>query len=152
MDQQLIEGIELTPLRQFNLEKGNVLHGIKKSEKSFYGLGEVYFSFIKYNAIKAWKKHERMICNFVVPVGKIKFVIYDPRTESSTYNQFFEIILSSENYCRMTLPPGLWYGFRGESSQENMVVNIASIEHDPGEQTMLETDDQKIPYNWGTIN
>ena len=47
---------------------------------------------IKPGAVKGWKKHNLMICNFVVPVGKVKVVIYD-----KPENRFEEILLSTEN-------------------------------------------------------
>jgi len=40
----------------------------------------------------------------------------------------------------------VWMGFQGLSSEKSMLLNIANIEHDPGEVDRLEID--KINYNW----
>jgi dTDP-4-dehydrorhamnose 3,5-epimerase len=85
-----------------------------------------------------------MILNLVVPVGKIKFVLFDDRDESNI--RFQEIIISRDNYCRLTVPPMVWMGFQGLSSEKSMLLNITNIEHDPGEVDRLEID--KINYNW----
>ena len=43
------------------------MHGIKKNDTGYVGFGEVYFSYINPKAVKAWKKHNRMTLNLVVP-------------------------------------------------------------------------------------
>jgi len=132
-----IPDLILTPLKVIELEDGNVLHALKKSDKGFFGFGEVYFSKINYNAIKGWKRHRLMTLNFVVPLGKIKFVVYDDREDSSSQGQFSQIILSIDNYCRLTIPPMLWVAFEG-MDESNMLLNFANIEHDQNEVDRLE--------------
>ncbi len=142
----MIEGLILTPLKQINHPKGDIYHGIKKSDDGFFGFGEAYFSTISKDEIKGWKKHIKMVLNLVVPVGEIEFVIYDDRKNSLTFNQFFSIKLSQKNYNRLTIPVGVWMAFRGISSETNMLLNIASIEHDPTEALVKELNE--ISYDW----
>jgi hypothetical protein len=40
----------------------------------------------------------------------------------------------------------VWMGFQGLSNDGSMLLNIANIEHDPGEADRLEVD--KINYDW----
>ena len=40
--------------------------------------------------------------------------------------------LSRENYQRLTIKPGLWVAFSGIDNI-NMLINVASIEHNPSE-------------------
>ncbi|GIU70068.1 MAG: hypothetical protein KatS3mg002_1304 [Candidatus Woesearchaeota archaeon] len=77
-----IDGVTLTPLKIILGDKGNVMHALKSEEQSYTSFGEAYFSTIFYNEIKGWKKHHQMILNIIVPVGKIKFVIFDDRKDS----------------------------------------------------------------------
>jgi dTDP-4-dehydrorhamnose 3,5-epimerase len=135
-----IEGVLITNLKQIYHEKGDIYHGLKKSELSFEDFGESYFSFINYNEIKAWKRHFKMVCNLVVPIGEVEFVLYDKRENSSSNGKVMRIILGVNNYSRLTIPPGIWYGFRGLSQEKNLLHNIASIEHDPNEQ-------ENVPLN-----
>ena len=37
------------------------------------------------------------------------------------------------NYSRLTVPAGLWLAFKGEDDGMNLILNIASIPHDPSE-------------------
>lgn len=145
MGAELIDGLELNYLKIINHEKGNIFHILKESDNSFKGFGEVYMSSVKRGDIKGWKKHYKMTCNFVVPFGKIKLVIFDDRKDSKTYSQFNEFFLSRENYIRLTIPPGLWYSFQGIKTF-NYLINVANLAHDPNEQTNLEINNFK--YNW----
>jgi len=123
-----------------------VMHAIKKSDAGFNGFGEAYFSNIKYNAVKAWKRHQSMTLNLVVPVGVIKFVIFDDRDNDQIKLQ--EFIVSADNYCRITIPPMVWFGFQGLSEDGAILLNVANIEHDPDEVDRKPT--KQINYNWSS--
>lgn len=144
MDQ--IKGIIVTSLKRIEHEKGDILHGMKKSEATFSGFGEAYFSTVIKDEIKAWKYHKKMVLNLIVPVGAVKFVVKDLKNPNANSNATFEIVLSNDNYCRLTIQPGLWFGFQGIGEGLNMVTNIASIEHDPLE--VERKDIGEIAYDW----
>ena len=142
----MINDVLLTPLDIIETPGGNVMHAMKEIDAGFYGFGEAYFSEVSFNSIKAWKRHKEMTLNLVVPVGKIKFVLFDNREGSN--NQFQEIIISRDNYCRLTVPPMVWVGFKGLSETGSMLLNIANIGHDP-----LEVDRKnikEIEFNWNS--
>ena len=146
MDEQLIDDVLLTPLKIIETTGGKVLHAMKKNEPGFEGFGEAYFSIVEHGAIKAWKRHKHMTLNLVVPVGEIRFVLYDDRAQSSTAFQFFDVTLSLENYMRLTIPPLIWVGFQGLSSNTNMLMNLSDIPHDPLESDRKQLDE--IVYQW----
>jgi dTDP-4-dehydrorhamnose 3,5-epimerase len=141
-----IEGVYLTPLRLIKGESGDVMHALKQHDDSFHGFGEAYFSTVHALAVKGWKKHRKMILNVIVPVGVIKFVLFDDRLGSISYQTFQEIILSLENYQRLTVPPGIWMAFQGLGEYDNILLNIASIPHDPLETDSLPILNELIPY------
>jgi dTDP-4-dehydrorhamnose 3,5-epimerase len=141
-----ISGVYITPLKQIFHPMGNIFHGMKKSDQGYTDFGEAYFSTIISNDIKPWKKHLKMTLNIVVPIGVIKFVIYDGRDTSITNGEFFSTTLSPENYCRLTVPPGVWMAFKGIGGSTNLLLNIADIVHDPDEQITKEID--FFDYNW----
>jgi dTDP-4-dehydrorhamnose 3,5-epimerase len=140
----MIKDVVITHLDVIDTPGGNVLHAMKGSSAGYSGFGEAYFSQVDKGAVKAWKRHKKMILNLVAPVGEIKFVLFDDRDVSNI--QFQEIIISSDNYCRLTVPPMIWMGFQGLSVGESLLLNIANIEHDTNETDRLEID--KINYDW----
>ncbi|WP_408605914.1 dTDP-4-dehydrorhamnose 3,5-epimerase [Leptospira wolbachii] len=133
--------IEVTPLKNIQTAGGNVMHGLRSSDKSFSGFGEAYFSWVDAGAIKAWKRHNKMIMNLIVPVGDVKFVFYDSHSD-----QFLVHVIGESNYSRITVPTGIWFGFQGLGTTKNLVLDIASIEHDPLETDRLDL--TEIKYNW----
>jgi len=141
-----LDGCSLTPLTIISNPKGDVLHALKASEKSFAQFGEAYFSIVLKDDIKGWKKHKEMILNLVVIQGEVKFVLFDDRPKSTTKNQTFEVILSRNNYQRLTVAPGIWVAFQGRSDSVNLLLNIASIEHDPAEA--ITQDLKEVSYVW----
>lgn len=142
-----IHDLLLTPEKQIETPKGDIFHAIKSNSAGYKSFGEAYFSFTYKSEIKAWKKHNDMTLNLVVPVGKLKFVIYDPRKNSPTYGQFDEIILSPDNYQRLTVPPGVWCGFQG-LGKLNMLLNVADMLHDPNESERMEIENDLFKYQW----
>jgi len=146
----LIEGVSINPLKIIPVEHGDVLHALKATDSSFVGFGEAYFSTIEHGSIKGWKYHSKMTLNIVVPVGIIRFVIFDDRPESETRNTFNEIVLGpSSNYVRLTVKPKLWFAFQGLDKGLNLLLNLASIAHDPTEARTLPITNTHIPnYGW----
>lgn len=134
MEQVNIQGVELHPLKHITVLKGDILHALKSTDDGYAGFGEAYFSQIESGAVKGWKRHNRMTLNIIVPLGKIKFVVFDGRENSLTYGKFQEIILSPEdNYQRLTLAPGLWMAFQGMDDKISMLMDIIPEPHDPNE-------------------
>lgn len=141
-----ISGVILTPLKKIDNPLGYILHGMKTSDIGYDGFGEAYLSTVNYEIIKPWKKHLKMTLNLIVPVGNIKFVLYDDRKNSNTNGNFMEISLSLNNYYRLTIPPEIWVAFKGINNSMNLLLNIANLEHSDDEVVRLDLNE--ILYNW----
>jgi len=144
----MIEGVIVTPLKQILDERGKIMHMMRSDLPVFKSFGEIYFSCVYPGAIKGWHIHKKMILNYAVPHGNIKFVLYDDRDGSPTKGEVQEIFMGPDNYCLVTVPPMVWNGFKGIGKEMAMVANCSSISHDPDEIMRLDPFDKKIPYNW----
>jgi dTDP-4-dehydrorhamnose 3,5-epimerase len=142
----MIQGVKVSPLKIIDVNGGNVLHAMKATDSGYCGFGEAYFSKIENKVVKGWKRHKEMTLNIVVPIGSIRFVLYDSRDLSSTYGHFYEAILSNNNYNRITVPPMIWMGFQGLEKGFSMLLNLADMPHDKGE--VEEKELNKIKYDW----
>lgn len=130
----IIQDVTLTPLRTISAPGGDVLHAMKRTDAGFTGFGEAYFSTILHHGIKDWRRHLRMTMNLVVPLGSIRFVLYDDRTDSTTHGAWMQICLSRDkNYQRLTVPFGIWMAFQGLAAPSSMLLNIADLPHEPDE-------------------
>lgn len=121
------DGVYVTPQKVIFNEKGEILHALKASDSSFSVFGEAYFSSVNQGETKGWKQHTKMTMNIVVPIGGIEFFLI-----SYEESHFTTVKINRENYARITVEPGVWMAFKGLESY-NLILNIASIEHDPQE-------------------
>ena len=138
---KLLDQIQVTSLSKIPTPGGQVWHALKSTETNYQGFGEAYFSWVQPHFIKAWKQHLRMTMNLVVPIGKVRFVFCDLE------NLVFRIEEIGVNaYSRITVPPNIWFGFKGISDEPSLVFNLANIVHDPKEMRRKLTHD--IPFNW----
>ena len=137
----LLDQIQMTPLRRISTNGGDVLHAMKSTEGSFHGFGEAYFSWVDSNVVKAWKQHLEMTINLVVPLGKVRFVFHDP--ESSFFR---EELIGEQYYQRLTVPPGIWFGFQGNAMSSSLILNLANLSHSPEE--VIRKDLEEIQFNW----
>ena len=141
----LIAGITLTAEKIIANEKGGISHALKQTSEGFKGFGEAYFSRIHKNTIKGWKRHNQVHLNLVVPLGSILVAVHDGRLDSSTRGETSVVRLGyPDNYCRLTVVPGLWVAFKGEQ-ELNLMLNITEQEHRPEEADNLDLSTIKLP-------
>lgn len=144
----MIEGVKITPLRQIADERGAILHMLRSDAPHFEQFGEIYFSMVYPGVIKGWHIHECMTLNYAVPIGMIKLVLFDERETSPTKGELMELFIGERNYQLITVPPGVWNGFKGAGLASALVANCATIPHDPEEIRRMDPLDNHIPYNW----
>ena len=142
----MLAGMIKTDLKIIEAESGSVLHALKKTDPGFQEFGEVYFSTVVKDAIKAWKLHQHMTLNLVVPVGEVVFCFLDLREKAETFNEIFKIVMSQDPYFRLTVPPGIWFGFKGVSDGLNLICNVADVAHNPNE--VMRKKINEIEIDW----
>jgi dTDP-4-dehydrorhamnose 3,5-epimerase len=79
----------------------------------------------------------------VVPSGEVRFVVRDDRGAAEAFHLTPD---RAEAYGRLTVPPGLWMAFGGVGEGLNLLLNLASIEHDPTEADSRPLD--AMPWTW----
>lgn len=142
-----LNDILITPLRQIETAGGNVLHVMKQGDTGHIGFGEAYFSWVAAGAIKAWKRHTRMTMNVAVPVGQVRFVFRS--VDGDGADEFRVENIGVNRYARITVPPGIWFGFQGLHTPQSLVLNIANIPHDPNEVERLALAD--VNFDWNNL-
>jgi dTDP-4-dehydrorhamnose 3,5-epimerase len=149
MKQVPIDGLKITLLKEIADRRGSVLHILRSDSHDFTTFGECYCSETLPGAVKAWKRHRLQTQNFSVPVGKLRLVLFDDRENSRTKGAVSVVELGRpDHYARVTIPPGIWYGFSALGSAPALIVNCADIPHEPGESERLAENDTGIPYDW----
>ena len=144
----MIEGVSVHPLRQFPDERGKVMHMLRCDDPHFQQFGEIYFSVVYPGVVKGWHLHKEITLNYAVVSGSVKLALYDERPGSATCGQSQEFFVGESNYSLVTIPPGVWNGFKGIGVIPAIVANCATLPHDPAEIVRLDPFDNHIPYDW----
>ncbi len=143
-----IEGVRITALRRIPDERGAILHMLRADSDEFEAFGEIYFSQVYPQAIKAWHLHKTMTLNYAVPIGMIKLVCFDDRDDSPTRGNLMELFLGELSYQLVSIPPGVWNGFKGIGMVPALVANCATEPHDPDEIIRMDPFTAHIDYDW----
>jgi dTDP-4-dehydrorhamnose 3,5-epimerase len=145
----MIQGVQINTRRIIPDDRGKIMHIMKLSDEQFNTFGEVYCSTVYPGVVKGWHMHKKMTLNYVVLKGNIKFVLYDDRTDSSTYKQIQEIIIGENQYVMVTVPPFVWNGFKGIGTEEAFVINFTDMPHDSEEIVRMDPHNNDIiEYDW----
>ena len=145
----MIEGVKITDLKKIEDHRGSVLPMLRSDAKVFQSFGEIYFSTIFHNSIKAWHLHKKAVLNYACIKGEVKLVLFDDRTKSKSYGTYSEYILTPKKYFLITIPPYIWNGFKGLDKSESIVANCITLPHDENEMVRRNHDDKYFNYNWG---
>jgi|TARA_B100001093_G_C26686797_1_gene953035 dTDP-4-dehydrorhamnose 3,5-epimerase len=137
-----MDGVVLTNEMIIPHPKGDILHVLKPNLTGFKSFGEAYISKVNQGEIKGWKMHKKMTLNLVVPLGRIEIAVSDNKS-------FFSVVLSTDNYKRLTIEPNLWVAFKGLSAN-NMLLNIASHAHDPNES--IDESSDMFNFKWSDVD
>ena len=145
-----IHGAALHRLGIMPSEGGPVLHMLRADAPLFSGFGEVYFSEVLPGAIKAWKLHSRQTQQLAVPLGLLRFVLFDPRPGSPSYGQVrAHLVGRPDHYRLLRIPPGIWYGFENFGTEKALICNCANLMHEPSEASRKPRDSADIPWRFG---
>jgi dTDP-4-dehydrorhamnose 3,5-epimerase len=141
----MIEGVIVSPRRVIPDARGDVLHMIKVSDSEFTRFGEMYFSKISIGHTKTWRRHREATSQLAVPIGSVRFVLFDDRSGSSTCGERMDIVIGELSYHLLTIPPLVWYAFQNAGGETALIGNCSSMTRDPTESDRREIDDVRMP-------
>ena len=144
----MIEDVIITRLKVIKDDRGKVMHMLRNDSPVFKNFGEIYFSTINFNSVKAWHLHKEATLNYVCVKGKVKLVLYDDRKNSSTKGKIKEYDLSPEDYYLITIPPNIWNGFKGLDKEVSIIANCLTLPHNEKEMVRKDPGDKNFNYKW----
>ena len=144
----MIDGVLVTKLKIIRDERGSVMHMLRNDSPVFSNFGEIYFSTINHNSIKAWHLHRESTLNYSCIFGRVKLVLYDTREKSKTSGEYQELILSPEEHRLITIPKNIWNGFKGLEKNISIIANCLTLPHNEKEMVRKDPFDKFFKYNW----
>ena len=120
--------VKILSQKIIKMDKGDVKKFITKNSKEYKGFGECYFSEIKKNSYKGWKKNTSTHQMLTVISGSVIFYLIDERVKNKV--QKYKILIdSNKNYKKLIIPKDIWYSFKNNSKQKSIIFNFLNIEH-----------------------
>jgi dTDP-4-dehydrorhamnose 3,5-epimerase len=144
----VLHEVVIQPLKQITDSRGKVMHMLRADSPLFSRFGEIYFSVVNPGAVKAWKRHRRMTQHLTVPVGRVRFALYDLRDASPSRGALEVVEIGEDHYQLLRIPPRVWYGFQGLGDRPSLIANCADLPHDPSEAESREPFDPGMPLVW----
>ncbi len=145
----MIDGVEIKELKTFPDERGFFREIIRVSDVFFEeGFGQLSHSQMYPGVAKAWHIHKTQIDWWYVPIGNLRLVMKDLRSDSPTYGELQEVLMG-ENYPAkvVKIPAGVAHGCKVLGSVTHLFY-VTSKTYDPAEEGRIAHDDPEIGYDW----
>ena len=105
---------------------------------------DVYFTSVYKDVVKGWHGYKTKTICFTCISGCIKLVLVDLRT-----SYFDEIIIGTDNYMAVSVPPGVFSAFKGISPISEVIVVADEVFTEVG---MIRYPTDFFEYDWRTKN
>jgi len=148
---QDIQDVRIKKLRVIPDERGWLMEILRCDDDIFEKFGQVYLTTAYPGVVKAWHYHRKQTDNFTCIHGMMKVVLYDAREESPTYREIMEIFAGEKNPVLISVPPGVYHGFKGIGPDTAYFLSIPTLPYNYSEpdEYRLPPDSPEIPYSWG---
>ena len=146
-----INGVFTKKLNVHADERGWLMEILRCDDKQFDKFGQVYITTAYPGVVKGWHYHKKQIDNLTCISGMMKVVLYDSRKDSPTYKQINEFFIGDKNPLLITVPAGVFHGFKAIGTKIAYFLNVASkaYNYDAPDEFRLPADTKEIPYDWG---
>jgi dTDP-4-dehydrorhamnose 3,5-epimerase len=147
---RLIQGVVAKRLKVIRDNRGRLMEILRSDDKIFKRFGQCYITTAYPKVIKAWHYHRYQDDHFTCVQGRIRLALFDGRRNSPTFGFLNEFRLSLNNPLLVKIPKGVYHGFKAESRQEAMVINIPTkaYNHKMPDELRVAHNDKKIGYRW----
>jgi len=150
----MIDGVKIKELKVIPDARGRLMEILRSDDPLFEEFGQVYVTTTLPGVVKAWHYHKLQTDNFACVQGMIQVALFDARRESPTYGAVSECFIGIHKPALVSIPPGVYHGWKCVSDNEAVIVNIPSKPYDyqNPDEYRLEWNDPSIPYNWEERN
>jgi dTDP-4-dehydrorhamnose 3,5-epimerase len=145
----MIQGVMIKELQRHPDERGYFEEIIRKTDPFFSeGFAQLSRSHMVDGVVKAWHIHKTQIDWWFVVTGVIKSVVYDMRSDSSTYRQLDEYMMGDGlPPFVLKIPAGVAHGLKVMQGSADLVY-VTSGTYDKKEEGRIQYDNPDIGYDW----
>jgi dTDP-4-dehydrorhamnose 3,5-epimerase len=143
-----IAGVVLREARNVITRSGSLLEIFRNDwPEVATGPGQVNWVQMWPGAVTDWHRHERQTDHIFAVTGVVKLCLYDDREGSPTSGVANVLRIGDLRPLLVVVPPGVWHGFRNETSAPAGYVNYfaAPYRHEDPDNWRLPHDSPEIP-------
>jgi len=146
----MIDGVHVKNLNVLHDERGRLMEILRCDDDLFVRFGQVYMTTNYPGVVKAWHYHKIQTDNVCCLKGMIKMAIFDGREDSRTHGEIGEFFIGEYNPKLVTIPPGVYHGWKCISPEESIVVSAPTepYNYESPDEYRLPPDTPLIPYDW----
>ncbi|MFN7967254.1 MAG: dTDP-4-dehydrorhamnose 3,5-epimerase family protein [Acidobacteriota bacterium] len=146
----MIEGVIVTTLEPKADERGRLVELFRRDQPGTGSYGQVHLSTLYPGVVKAWHMHKKRTDSFVCVQGMVRMGLYDDREGSSSQSELNQFFLGDHSPLRVTVPPGVWFGFKSLVAVEALLVVLTDPAHDPRwpDEERWDPIINEIPFDW----
>ena len=146
----MIDGVKVKKLTVIPDERGRLMEILRCDDDIFEAFGQVYCTSAYPGVVKAWHYHKLQDDNFTCVKGRIKLVLYDPRSNSPTKGRVDQFYLSMGEPMLVHIPRSVYHGFKCVSSEEALVINTVTrpYNHAQPDEDRVDAFTNDIPFDW----
>lgn len=146
----MIDGVVVKELAVKVDERGRLMELFRSDDPDLRGFGQVHLTTVYPGVVKAWRRHKKRTDVLTVVAGMVRLGLYDGRSGGKTDGELSQFFLGVHSPLRITIPPGVWFGFKGVGAEEALVIAYTDIAHDPKNPDEEYWDPliNEIPFDW----
>ena len=151
-----IDGVFVQDLSWYSDQRGSLSVLLRADQPELFGerFGQAYVTTVFPGVVKAWHRHSSQSDRMVGLVGQTLLVLLDGREGSSTFGSVVEVVFGARTHCLVTIPPGVWHGFKNIGTVESVVLNLPDLPYDISSPDEERADPHRSPgaglqvYDW----
>lgn len=148
----MIEGVRVRPAVTHTDERGSLTEILSLGwDFPVEPIVHVYQMTIRPGWVKGWHAHYTRTDRLFLSQGEVKFVLYDYRPESPTYQMISEICLTEYNRGLVVIPPKVFHALHNMSSHKDaLIVSLpeALYDYEKPDVYRLPLNNDVIPYTF----
>ena len=111
---------------------------------------QVFQNVLNPAEISGWHVHMKTVDRLFVNLGTMKVVLYDARSESSTYGLINEFTTGDCRPSLTVIPPGVWHAVQNIGPTRSALLNLVDHAYDYGQpdHIRLPIGTDQIPYEF----
>jgi dTDP-4-dehydrorhamnose 3,5-epimerase len=149
---RLTDGVKIRETRTLSDERGSVFE-IFDERWGWHPMPIVslHCFTIRPGFVKGWGLHETHEDRYFILSGEMELVLFDPRSDSSTYGQICKIPMSEHNRCLVNIPTHVWHADHNVGTKDVVVIDMPTspYNHANPDKCRLPIDTPLIPYSFG---